>query len=135
MPSKENQELEQFLVIVQKGVRKHGIRKIVRVIRTLDLDSNSLYIDDILEYVIKVVCEEFCIEKDEIYSKKRGIVTIARKIIIVVIHKHLKISDAELGMRLDRDRTLVYKTRKEVDDYDRENPLDAPFFQRYDRVN
>lgn len=136
MPSQIDKEIAQFLVIVSKNVRKHGYKKVVKHIQSIDYQENSIHYDEIIAYIFKIVCEEFCITKDNLINKNmRGVVTVARKIAMVISKKHLGVSDDNLAFQFKRVRQSVFAAYKEFESLDRENKFDKRYFEKYDTLN
>ena len=135
--SDELKDLEQFFVVVNQKIKKHGIKAIIRAIEIIDLRQNNRYYELINEMILTHVSNEFVISKKEILSRdNRGLTNVARKIAIVLIKKYLKISDEDVGNQFGGCvRQTIYKIRMEINSYDRENKLDERFFERYDRIN
>lgn len=136
MSTEQEKDIEKFLVVVHKGIRKHGIKKILKSIQAIDFEENSAYHQDILDYIFKVVTEEFCITKEDLLRReKRGVVTIARKIAIIIASENLAISDDNLAFQFQRVRQIVYNAKQEFKNLDRNDKLDKRFFERYDSIN
>lgn len=139
MPDKEDVEIQKFLVIVMKKLKKHGIRKFSRNIQMMDTEGNGVFQEEVLDFTFDAVCEEFCIERETLLNKKvRGLVGNARTIFIVVAREHLdkkEVSNESIANRLHRVRQVVYHAQREFETYDRESKFDARFFERYDSIN
>ena len=62
-----------------------------------------------------MVCAKIGVPKDELFGfSSRGEITIARKLCIILIRKHISnISDAEVGSHYNRSRQDVHNTEKE----------------------
>lgn len=136
MSTEQDKDIEKFLVVVHKGIRKHGIKKILRSIQAIDFAENSAYHQEILDYIFKVVTEDFCITKDDLLRRdKRGVVTIARKIAIIIASENLAISDDNLAFQFQRVRQVIYNAKQEFKNLDRNDKFDKRFFERYDSIN
>ena len=136
MANPEDKNLETFIVVLSKQLRKHGVKKVSKAIQSIDYQENSPFSEEILEYIFEVVCEEFCIEKQDLIDKKtRGVVTVARKILVVIAKDHLDITDEYLGFKLSRLRQSIHAIVKDVSRLDRENKYDKRFFERYDSLD
>lgn len=136
MYNNDTRELTNFLTIVQKGIRKHGIKKIVKIIQSIDLQENNMFYNEIFSFIIESVAHEFNITIDDlIEAKKRGDVTIARKIAIVLAKEHIDISDEILAKEFNRVRQVVYHILIEFNNYDREDKFCKEFFEKYDKIN
>jgi chromosomal replication initiation ATPase DnaA len=136
MYNNEARELTNFLTIVQKGIRKHGIKKIVRIIQAIDLQESNMFYNEIFSYILRLVSDEYNFTADEILQPKtRGDITIARNMAIILIKKHLNISDELLAKEFDRVRVVVYKVCAEFKEYDRNDKFYKEFFEVYDRLD
>ena len=138
MSSKESRQMMDFFVIVAKGMRKHGVGKMLKTIQAIDLQANNMFYEDILNYIFKTVGEEYNVTKDEIIGRgkgSRGSSAEARKLVIILAKEHLDISDEYLSNQFERVRQVVYNARKEYENYNRENKQDKAFFEIYDNIN
>ena len=125
----ESWQIEQLLKVVVKQLKKHGLKKIVRVLREADLEENNLYFSKIYDYIINLTLETFDVSREHLFGfKKRGEVTKARRYAIILIKKHLKISDEHLGLKFHRCRQVIYNVQKEYESLDPKNPIDQKQF-------
>jgi len=138
---KQNLELAQFFRTVHKGIRIHGIKKIIKVIKSIDLQENNLFFSDILDFIFKSVAEEYNVSVSAIKGKDtRGDVTVARKMAIILIKENVDVSDEFLAYELDRVRQVVHHVLKEYKGYTRKlrynkNENDVKdFFAKYDKL-
>lgn len=133
-----DRDVAELMRVMQKGVSKHGVRKVTDKIKEIDIeDSHENYIE-VRDFIIDCVCTYFNVKKEEVIKKgKRGMVTTARKVAIVVIKTHFDISDEDLGRYFNgRTRQVIYKIMREHERMDRDNKLDHNnFFKHYDVVN
>jgi chromosomal replication initiation ATPase DnaA len=133
----EVHELESFIIILQKGVNKHGHKTLIRQIQAIDIQKNNMFFYEIFHHIINLTCLEYGIEPLDLYEKrKRGDVTIARKVAILVAKKHLKISDEQLSIQFDRSRQVVYNVFKEFIEM-KENLIEDEkiFLKKYSNVD
>ena len=137
-PQDCDRDVAELMRVMQKGVSKHGVRKVTDKIKEIDIeDSNENYIE-VRDFIIDCVCSLFNVKKEEVINKgKRGMVTTARKVAIVVIKTHFNISDDDLGRYFNgRTRQVIYKVMREYECMDRNDKLDHKnFFKHFDAVN
>ena len=132
----ENRQIIEFFKIIYRGIRKHGLRRIVKSLDSIEIEQNNLYFNEIVDYIIEIVTIEFKCKKEDLFNfDKRGNITVARKISVILIKTHLDISDEQLGKYFNRVRQVVYNTLKEFKNLDRESKLDDEFFELHDKLN
>ena len=133
--------IREFFKIVEKGIRKHGVQKIASVLKTLDVESD--FIKQKIDTVVKNICEavicDYIPEKvkiQDLFNKsRRGDVTVARKMTIILLKQHLNISDDKIGRLFGRSRQIVFYTLRDFKMLDPSNKFDIIFLSRYDRIN
>jgi len=134
--SEQDRKAVELLRIVLRGVRRHGADRVIKTVESIDLEENNQHFTPIFDCIIKCVVDEFDIEQEHLYTTEvRGIVTTARKVAIIQAKHHLDISDFQLGKHFKRVRQVVYLTMREFDNLNRDDKMDAPFFEQFDRVN
>lgn len=111
----ESKELYDLIRNLSKGVRKHGIKKVIRAIKEINIVSESEKNYAVIDYVEKLVCKRLGVPIEEIFAfTSRGEIAIARKLCILLIRKNIEgISDDELGNHYNRSRQVIYNTEKE----------------------
>lgn len=110
----------EALQLVLKGVKKQGPKRFLQNLRSLII-TNEFSTDNydyIIDYILTCVVEEWRAyrikKKDLLNSAKRGQVTLARKMAIIVIKEQLKIPDRKLSEFFGgRVRQVVYKACNE----------------------
>ena len=134
--SEKNHVVDEFFTIVQRGVRKHGHEKIIRSIQVIDIQKNNIFYYEIFNFIIQSISQEFNIKQEDFYKKdKRGVVTVARKIAIVLVKTHFDITDEQLANQFDRTRQIVYNTRKEYLKMREDNPKHKVFLEKHSKLN
>lgn len=111
----ESKELYDLIRNLSKGVRKHGIKKVIRAIKEINIVSESEKNYAVIDYVEKLVCKRLGVPIEEIFAfTSRGEIAIARKLCILLIRKNIEgVSDDELGNHYNRSRQVIYNTEKE----------------------
>lgn len=136
MSSKNPKEITEFLTIIQKGIKKHGLEKIVLTIQSIELEQTNVFYNELCTYIINLVCKEFDVTKMQLKNfSERGRVTTARKISIILINKHLEITHKEIARIFNRVRQVVYHTIENFNSLDRNKKIDLPFFEIYDKLD
>ena len=115
MDYKDEQELQELMRNISRGIKKHGIKKIIRGLKQINLQTEGDINDEVIDFVEKSVCSKIGVPRETLYSfDLRGEVTIARKICILVIRRNLpKISPDELGSHYNRSRQTIFNAEKE----------------------
>jgi len=134
--SSENQELGEFFIIMQKGIKKHGHKTVIRQIQAIDIQKNNVFYYVIFNYLINEICREFNVRPLDLYEKKkRGKVTIARKIAVLLAKNHLDITDEQLAVQFDRTRQVVYNIKLEYLGMKKKRKADEYFINQLDKIN
>jgi chromosomal replication initiation ATPase DnaA len=131
-------EFVELIRVMGKGVSKHGARKITDKIKEIDIEDNCKNYPEVRDFILDCVCSLMNVSKHEIIDKsKRGTVTIARKIAIIIIKNNFNISDEDVARFFNgRRRQVVYTIMKEFEKMDRNNKVDQrDFFSHYDIVS
>jgi chromosomal replication initiation ATPase DnaA len=137
-----NKHISNTLRLVSDGVKKFGVKKfnktLVSVIVSNEFENDKFTdkIDTIIKYVLNEY-RAYSITKEDIFeTKKRGEVTVARKMSVILIKSNIEISDKKLaGFFGGRCRQVVYNILAEYSKMDIENRLDAKFIDRYNRLD
>lgn len=111
----ENRELYDLIRQISKGLRKHGIKKVIRALKEINVVSDSDIKWSTIDYIERIVCEKLGVPMDELFNfESRGEITIARKFCILLIRNHVPdISDDDVGNHYNRSRQVVHNTEKE----------------------
>ena len=115
MKLNDEQEFYELIRNISKGVKKHGVRKIIKTLKQLNLNNEDEVNYSIIDFVEKSVCSTIGVPIEELFSfNSRGEITIARKFCILLIRKYIpNISDEELGAHYNRSRQVVHIAEKE----------------------
>lgn len=115
MTNNEERELYELIRNLSKGLKKHGVKKVINALKQININNDSEISFSIIEYIENLVCAKIGVPKDELFGfSSRGEITIARKLCIILIRKHISnISDAEVGSHYNRSRQVVHNTEKE----------------------
>jgi len=112
----EEKELYELIRNLTKGLKRHGIRKVTKALKQINLDNEDEVNFSIIDFIENAVCTKLGVPKDEIFGfKSRGEITIARKFCILLVRRFISnISDEELGNHYNRSRQVVHTTEKEL---------------------
>jgi len=115
MDKNENREIQDLIRQLSKGLRKHGILKVVRALKEINIVGENEKKFAIVDFIEKLVCDRLGVPIDELFSfNSRGEITIARKLCILLIRSHIEdMSDDELGNHYNRSRQVIHNTEKE----------------------
>ncbi len=136
MQENDGEEIINLLKAIHIGIRKHGLRKIVKSLSCLDIgqvNENNL---EALNYIKTIVCKALKVEPYLLYGfDARGNVTTARKICMLLFRKHLSISAAEAAQHFNRSRQIAHNAENELDAMSDKNPQDRGFMQLYNTLD
>lgn len=128
----ENKTIIDLLKAIDKGIKKHGIRKIVKTLRQIDTQTNNENYAEIIDFIVTIVCESIDVEKPQLYGfDARGNVTIARKLCILLFRKHLKFNDYDTAAHFNRNRQVTHITEIEFKNIDINNKFEKEYFKMY----
>lgn len=115
MAANDEKEFYELIRNLSRGIKKHGIRRVIKSLKQINLDNENEINFTIIDFVEKSVCAKLGVPRDEIFGfASRGEITIARKFCILLIRKHVPdISDEELGGHYNRSRQVIHNTEKE----------------------
>jgi len=140
-PDIKKNHVIDFFRVIERGVRHHGVEKITSALKNLDIQS-YLQVNN-LDVIVKYICE--CVAKDYkknnvkevdlFHRKKRGEITSARKMAIILIKEFTNISDTKLARYFGRSRQIIFYTSQEFKDLDPKNKHDVLFLNRYDKLS
>jgi len=128
-------ELVIFLQQLHKVISKVGLQKVLSRIKEINLDQKDNFERELCDKIITICANHYLIDKNDVLtSKKRGNVSIARKMCFVLMKKNLNISDSSIGeyvggrskqfvnnelktIILDKDKVKTIRETKFYDDF------------------
>lgn len=115
MNPKDERELYDLIKNLSRGIKKHGIRKVIKSLKQINLTDETDINFILIDHIEQEVCNKIGVPRDELYGfQSRGEITIARKFCILLIRKFSPhISDEILGNQYNRSRQVVHNTEKE----------------------
>lgn len=114
---KEETELYELIRNLTKGLRKHGVKKVISVLKEINIVSENDKSFALIDFIENAVCEKLGVPMEELFnSTLRGEITIARKLCIVLIRDNIKnISNENLANHYNRSRQVVHTAEKEFE--------------------
>jgi len=91
-------EIIEFFKEVQRVISKHGLNKVISQLRRIHLDNGDGFERDVCEYILVITSNHYNLPKELIiHSKKRGVISEARRMCYALMKEHLRFSDEEIG--------------------------------------
>jgi hypothetical protein len=132
----ENDEVVNFIKSILRGLKKHGIKRIVKALKDVDLNTENINYLIVIDFIEKSICDRLKVEVIALYDKQtRGDITIARKLCVLFLRKHLDMSDETIGAHYHRTRQLYHMTHKEYQALNPTNKTDANFINLYNEFD
>jgi chromosomal replication initiation ATPase DnaA len=95
---KNQEEILEFLREVQRVILKHGIEKVIFQLKKLKNDSNDIFKREICEYILNQTSLHYKVPMGDILiSRKRGVLSEARRMCFALMKEHLSYTDEEIG--------------------------------------
>jgi len=131
-----------FLNISQSAIKKHGLDKVIALLNNLDVQTEiqSLYKTELIDFILDCVVLEFkedhITKKDLFFRHKRGDVTLARKMAIILIKQFIsELSDKHIGNFFGRKRQLIFITMEEFKQMNPKNTQHAIFLTKHGNIS
>ncbi len=104
-------EILEFFKEVQRVISKHGLPKVLSQLRKIQNDFDNTIERDIFDFILTETAKQYNIEINDILnSKKRGIISEARRMSFALMKEHLPFTDEEIGYYFGgRSRQYVNK--------------------------
>jgi hypothetical protein len=104
-------EILEFFKEVQRVISKHGLPKVLSQLRKIQNDFDNTIERDIFDFILTETAKHYNIEINDILnSKKRGIISEARRMSFALMKEHLPFTDEEIGYYFGgRSRQYVNK--------------------------
>ena len=104
-------EILEFFKEVQRVISKHGLQKVLSQLRKIQNDFDNTIERDIFDFILTETAKHYNIEINDILnSKKRGIISEARRMSFALMKEHLPFTDEEIGYYFGgRSRQCVSK--------------------------
>jgi hypothetical protein len=91
-------QIYEFFREVQKAILKHGFERVVSQLRRIQFDNVNIFEKDVAEFILTATANHYCLDrKDVLMSKKRGVLSEARRMGFALMKEHLPFTDEEIG--------------------------------------
>lgn len=109
-------EIAQFFGEVQRVISKYGIDTVMEKLREMQDDNPSEQDNAVCEYILVLTSNHYVVPKEDVkYSKKRGVISEARRMCYALMKEHLPISDEQIGQYFGgKSRQFINKEIKEL---------------------
>ena len=104
-------EILEFFKEVQRVISKHGLQKVLSQLRKIQNDFDNTIERDIFDFILTETANHYKIEINDILnSKRRGVISEARRMSFALMKEHLPFTDEEIGYYFGgRSRQYVNK--------------------------
>jgi len=104
-------EILEFFREVQRVITKHGLQKVLTQLRRIQNDFDNTFEKEIFNFILNETAIHYQIEINDILnSKKRGMISEARRMSFALMKEHLPFTDEEIGYYFGgRSRQYVNK--------------------------
>jgi hypothetical protein len=104
-------EILEFFREVQRVISKHGLQKVLSQLRRIQNDFDNRFEKEIFDFILNETAKHYHIEGTDILnSKKRGVISEARRMSFALMKEHLPFTDEEIGFYFGgRSRQYVNK--------------------------
>ncbi len=132
----DGEEIVNLLKAIHNGIKKHGIKKIVKSLNCLDIGYTSGMNYEAINYITSTVCKELDVETYSLYGfNSRGDVTTARKFCILLFRKHLSISAADAASHFHRSRQIAHLAETEFSNINEKNTQQKKILEQYNKLD
>ena len=104
-------EILEFFREVQRVISKHGLQKVLSQLRKIQNAFDNTIEREIFDFILIETAKHYNIEINDILnSKKRGVISEARRMSFALMKEHLPFTDEEIGYYFGgRSRQYVNK--------------------------
>jgi len=136
MELKDNKEIVDLIKFLGRGIKKHGLKVIIKTLQKVDLvNANTSHLD-IIDFIETSICSKYNVLRAGLYKDNtRGDTTIARKLCVLFLRKHLHMSDEEIGRHYNRTRQTLYQIKSDFNKLDAKNKVDIVFINTYNEFD
>ncbi len=133
---KENIDIINLIKVLGRGIKKHGVQKIIRSLQKIELIHININHLDVIDFIETSICERYKILRTTLYQiNTRGDITIARELCVLFLRKHLKMSDEEIGSHYNRTRQTLHNAKNKFDRLNVKSKADAKFINIYNEFD
>ena len=140
----EQHFISKFLKVMSKVIDKHGMKKITAVLVNMDIHTEfeNKGTSDLVNFISNEVVvnynknrEDKISVKDLFKKEKRGDITLARKMVMILLKQFVDITPTKLGDYLGRSRQVIHLTMDEFKCLDPKIKQDCDFLDRHDAIS
>ncbi len=132
----DGEEIVNLLKAIHGGIKKHGLKKIIKSLNCLDIGYSSDMNYEALHFITMTVTSSLKTEPYLLYGfNSRGDVTIARKLCILLFRKHLFLTAAEAAMHFNRTRQIAHLAELELTQVNIKNKQQKDFIELYNKLD
>lgn len=131
-------DIADFLKISETAIRKHGLNKVASLLSNMDVQTEiqSLHKESLVNFICDCIVVEFksdnVTKRDLFFKTKRGDVTLARKMGIVLFKQFLsELNDTQIGNFFSRSRQVIFNTMEEFKAMNPKNKQHAYFLTKH----
>lgn len=136
MDENDGAEIENLLKAIHNGIKKHGLKKIIKSLNCLDIGYSNGMNYEAINYITSLVCKPLKVEAYLLHgTASRGNVTTARKICMLLFRKHLGISAVEAALHFNRTRQIAHIAETEFGNMNEKNVQDRKFLELYNKLD
>ena len=116
-----NDEVIEVLDRISKCAKRYGFPAIINKLKQLDVDSEET--NSVFDFVFTVVQERYGVSRKDLVGMKRGSVSEARKVCLILLDNHTSLSANSITTYFDnRSKTVLFQVKKEYEHIDK-NPV------------
>jgi hypothetical protein len=91
-------EILEFFREVQRVIAKHGLERVLGHLRRIQIDCGDGFEKDVSDFILSTTANHYLLDKQDILiSKKRGVISEARRMCFALMKEHLPFTDEEIG--------------------------------------
>lgn len=133
---KEGNNFLELVRALHKGIKKHGVKKIYRALKDVDMESDGSDRRKILNFIIESVAKKLGKEKALVLEKGNSKdYAQAKRLCILFFRKYLDLSPSETSEYFGRSRQIIYNIENEFKALNPEFKQDASFLKLYNEID
>ncbi len=126
-------DIVSFVKYLCKGIKKFGVVRIEEKMRELSEDSYDTQQKALRDKIFYEIYCQYRVSKNVVLkSSKRGVVTQAKVMAIILFSKHLEVSQREIASIFGRGQSLVSRRIKTFEIYMSDSVNEKPFEKIYE---
>jgi hypothetical protein len=91
-------EIYDFFRELQRVISKYGLQKVLTQLRRIQIDNGNVFEKDVSEFILTTTANHYTLDRQDILtSKKRGVISEARRMCFALMKEHLPFTDEEIG--------------------------------------